>query len=391
MAITVALGTYAFRAKKGPRVDGVTPVRAPLVQTLVTSGRVVQRRQSQLGAQVQSTVVEVPVDEGDEVEADALLVRLADDEARAALQEAEASVAEAEARLQRVQGVGRRMAAQSLRQARIDADQAQAELTRQESLFSRGAISEASLERARRERDGTRSRRIAASIEVAASAPQGSDVQAAAATLARAQARLRAAEVGLSRTQLRAPSAGVVLIRHVETGEVVRPGEVLMTFAGEGPLEVRVQPDESNLRRLEVGQRALVSAEAFPDRAVNAQVARIAPSVDPTRGTIEVEISLDDQADLRPDMTVSVEIEVGRTEEALVVPIGLIRDLGSDRPWVLVAHEGTARRREVTLGLEGDDRVEVTEGLDEQAVLIAPTVPIDEDDPVRIRSAEPAS
>ena len=126
--LAAGLATWAFRHEKGPRVDAVSPVRGALVQTLVTSGRVIQRRQSELGAQIQSTVVEVAIEEGAEVEADALLVRLADDDARAALEEAEAAVAEAEARFQRVRGVGRRMAAEGLQQARIDAEQAQVEL-----------------------------------------------------------------------------------------------------------------------------------------------------------------------------------------------------------------------------------------------------------------------
>lgn len=389
--VVVGLAFWGFRRSKGPRIDTVSAVRRPLVQTLVTSGRIIQRLQSELGAQIQSTVVEVPVDEGDRVEADALLVRLADDEARAALAEAEAAVAEAEARLSRVRGSGRRIAAESLRQARIDAEQASVELERQERLHTTGAISEAALERARRERDATRSRRIAASIEVAAAAPRGSDVQVAAAALARAQARLRAAEVGVRRTQLRAPSAGVVLVRHVETGEVVRPGEVLVTFAGEGPLEVRVRPDESNLGRLEVGQSALVSAEAYPDRAVAAEVARIAPSVDPTRGTIDVELTLSDVEDLRPDMTVSVEIEVGRADDALVLPVSLIRDLGSDHTWVLVADDDTAKRRDVELGLEGDDLVQILNGIDEDTRIIPPSLPLEEDDPVRVRRVEPAA
>ena len=390
VVVVGVVATWAFRKGKGPRVDAVRPVRSALVQTLVTSGRVIQRGQSELGAQIQSTVVEVSVEEGAEVEADALLVRLADDEAQAALEEAEAAVSEAEARLSRV-GVGRRMAAQSLQQARIDADQAQTELDRQQALHTSGAISEAALERARRDRDATRSRRIAAALDVAAAAPRGSDAQAAAAALARAQARLRAAEIGVRRTQIRAPTAGTVLDRHVEAGEVVRPGEVLVTFAGEGPLEVRVHPDESNLSRLEIGQHALVSPEAFPDREVEAEVARIAPSVDPSSGTIEVELTLSDAEGLRPDMTVSVEIEVGRAEDTLVLPVAMIRDLGSERPWVLIAREGTAVRRDVALGLEGDDRVEVREGLDTDTVVIPPTSTVREDEPVRIRRAEPAS
>ncbi len=392
--LVVALGVggwWAFRRTEGPRVDAITPVRQPMVQTIVTSGRVVQRRQSKLGAMIPGTVAEVGVEDGDRVEAEALLVRLADEDALANLAEAEASVSEAEARLARVQGVGRRMAEQALRLATIEARQAEVEFQRQQALAGTGAVSELSFERARRDRDQARSRRISASLEVAAAAPKGSDVAVSAAALSRAQARLTAAQVAVEQTRIRAPLPGVVLKRHVEPGEVVQPGDAIVTFAGDGPLQVRIQPDESNLALLRLGQHALVSSEAFPEQRLGASISRIAPSVDPVRGTVEVDLDIDDETDLRPDMTMTVEIEVGRTSSALVVPSWAIRDLGSDRPWVMIAKEGEARRRDVELGLEGDDVVEVVSGLSTDDRVLSPMLPIEEGHPVRLRKARGAA
>ena len=392
--LVVALGVggwWAFRRTEGPRVDAITPVRQPMVQTIVTSGRVVQRRQSKLGAMIPGTVAEVSVEDGDRVEAEALLVRLADEDALANLAEAEASVSEAEARLARVQGLGRRMAEQAMRLATIEARQAEVEFQRQQALAGTGAVSELSFERARRDRDQARSRRISASLEVAAAAPKGSDVAVSAAALSRAQARLTAAQVAVEQTRIRAPLPGVVLKRHVEPGEVVQPGEAIVTFAGDGPLQVRIQPDESNLALLRLGQHALVSSEAFPEQRLGASISRIAPSVDPVRGTVEVDLDIDDETDLRPDMTMTVEIEVGRTSSALVVPSWAIRDLGSDRPWVMIAKEGEARRRDVELGLEGDDVVEVVSGLSTDDRVLSPMLPIEEGHPVRLRKARGAA
>ena len=392
--LVVALGVggwWAFRRTEGPRVDAITPVRQPMVQTIVTSGRVVQRRQSKLGAMIPGTVAEVGVEDGDRVEAEALLVRLADEDALANLAEAEASVSEAEARLARVQGVGRRMAEQALRLATIEARQAEVEFQRQQALAGTGAVSELSFERARRDRDQARSRRVSASLEVAAAAPKGSDVAVSAAALSRAQARLTAAQVAVEQTRIRAPLPGVVLKRHVEPGEVVQPGDAIVTFAGDGPLQVRIQPDESNLALLRLGQHALVSSEAFPEQRLGASISRIAPSVDPVRGTVEVDLDIEDETDLRPDMTMTVEIEVGRTSSALVVPSWAIRDLGSDRPWVMIAKEGEARRRDVELGLEGDDVVEVVSGLSTDDRVLSPMLPIEEGHPVRLPKARGAA
>ncbi|MCB9617201.1 MAG: efflux RND transporter periplasmic adaptor subunit [Sandaracinus sp.] len=391
LLVVGGLGTWLFRREAGPRVDVVHPSRGPLVQTLVTTGRVVQQRQSNLGAVLQTTVAEVLVDEGERVEAGQLLARLADAEPSAAVAEAEAAIEEAEARLRGVRTSGRRLAAEALDAARVDAEQAATEYDRQVRLHETGAVSEAALDRARQTRDLARSRRVSASLQLAQSAPSGSETAVAAAALARAQARLQQARAVFENTRLRAPFAATVLTRDVEPGEVVRPGQVLFVLAGEAPLEVTISPDESNLARLAIDQPALVSPEAFADRRLPAKVARIAPSVDPQRGTIDVTLSLDAPSpDLRPDMTVSVEVELGRTDDAVVLPPHLIRDLATERPWVLVAHDGVARRVDVRLGLHGDTLVEIAEGLDVSASVLSPELDLGEDDPVRIRRASSA-
>ena len=387
-----AASTWLYRRENGPRVDALHPVRGPLVQTLVTTGRVVQQRRSSLGVVIQSTVIEVLVEEGARVEEGQLLARLADAEQAAAIAEAEAAVEEAEARLRGVRTSGRRLAAEAVDAARVDAEQAEGEYERQRRLYEGGAVSEAALDRARQTRDLAASRRVSASLQLAQSAPSGSETAAVAAALARAEARLQQARAAFEHTRLRAPFPATVLARDVEPGEVVRPGEILFVLAGDAPLEVSITPDESNLARLAIDQPALVSPDAFPDRRLSAKVARIAPSIDPQRGTVEVTLTLDEPApELRPDMTVSVEVELGRAADTWVLPPALVRDLATDAPFVLVAREGVAHRVDVRLGLLGDSLVEIVEGLDASSAVLSPELAIDEDDPVRVRRVRPAS
>jgi HlyD family secretion protein len=124
---------------------------------------------------------------------------------------------------------------------------------------------------------------------------------------------------------------------------------------------------------LALGQPAVASAEAFPDKTFPAKVSFIAPSVDPKRGTIQVRLEVPSPpAYLRPAMTVSVEIEVARKRDALVVDSALVRGLATDSPWLLVARSGRAERAEVGIGLRGDEIVEVTSGLEPDTAIIAP-------------------
>jgi HlyD family secretion protein len=133
------------------------------------------------------------------------------------------------------------------------------------------------------------------------------------------------------------------------------------------------QIDENELLKLEVGQRALASAEAAPDRLFGAEVSWIAPAVDPQRATVEVRLRVPEPPKfLRPDMTVSIDVQVGRKPSALVLPLEAVRDVARG-PWVLLARDGRAARVPVKLGLRGDGFVEVTSGIDADAAVIPVT------------------
>ena len=73
-----------------------------------------------------------------------------------------------------------------------------------------------------------------------------------------------------------------------------------------------------------------------------------------------------------------------------MLPASLIRDFASGAPWVLIAEEGTARRRQVEFGLQGDTLVQVLSGLAEGDAIIAPDAAVERDEPVRARPAQRA-
>ncbi len=105
----------------------------------------------------------------------------------------------------------------------------------------------------------------------------------------------------------------------------------------------------------------------FPSQHFAARVLSLAPAVDAQRGALEVKFALVPPAPdfLREDMTLSVEVETGRREQALVLPLAALR--GEPRAdgsaTVLVAQDGRARERAVRLGLRTLDAAEVVQGL----------------------------
>jgi HlyD family secretion protein len=327
-----------------------------------------------LAALVSGNVVAVTTDVGATVKRGAALVRLDEGEARAALGQAKAALARARAQRRQVSGVSAPVLAQSVARAKARLDDAKRRHADNQRLAASGAIAKAELDRSSTELAVAESDYASAKASAAATAPGGAESATAAASIAQAQAEIRAAEVRLERTTIAAPVDGVVLERDVEPGDTVQPGTTLLVLAATGDKEILIEPDEKNLALIATGQSALASAEAFPSRRFRAKVSFIAPAVDPARGTIEVRLRIPEPpAYLRPAMTLSVEIEVARKSDALVVDSSLVRDLATNAPWVMAARNGRAERANVRLGIKGDERVEIIEGIDAATAVIPPS------------------
>jgi HlyD family secretion protein len=156
----------------------------------------------------------------------------------------------------------------------------------------------------------------------------------------------------------------VLIVRAVEPGDIVQPGRELMVLAPAGETQIWLNVDERNLARLAVGQKALASADAFPDQRFTAELFYINPGIDRLRGAVEVKLRVPQPpAHLRQDMTVSADIEVARRPSVLVIPSDALRDAQAREPWVMVVRDGRAERQPVTTGLRGDGQIEIMSGL----------------------------
>ncbi|MFQ6101047.1 MAG: HlyD family secretion protein [Anaerolineae bacterium] len=140
-------------------------------------------------------------------------------------------------------------------------------------------------------------------------------VATAQASVAQAQAVLDTARVALERCEVHAPFAGTVGAVSVRAGELVVPGQPLVTLGDLTTLRVETTDlDEIDVARVGVGQQVAVTFDALPERVFTGYVTRISPMAEPGAGgvnyTVIVELDELDPA-IRWGMTAFVDIEVG--------------------------------------------------------------------------------
>jgi HlyD family secretion protein len=387
-SVTVLAAGYGVYVRAvGPSVTTVAVARRGLVQKVVVSGRVMPLATVNLGALTAGVVASVEVVEGQTVTAGETLLRLDPAEPRASLAAARAQLAAASARLEQQQQIVGPVALEADRQADANLLAARIAYARALKLLASGSSTEAEVDEAKRAYDVASSTATATRAQAVGAA--GPDRRLALANWSHAKASVASAEVRLEQTKLSAPADSTVLKRAVEPGDVVQPGRVLLLLARKGETWLSIGPDEKSLAGLRLGLAATAAADAFPDSPFRAEVAFIAPAVDPARGTIEVRLRVPSPpAFLRPEMTVSVDIEIGRRAAALVVPNAVLHDVGTS-PWVTVVVDHRTARRDVTLGLRGLGVTEIAAGLAEGELVVAGTSPVAWGRRVRTGSATP--
>ncbi|MFG1418071.1 efflux RND transporter periplasmic adaptor subunit [Xanthobacter sp. V0B-10] len=360
-----ALGAWqAARAILGPAVVVEQVERGDLVQTVVASGHVETPYRVEIGAQITGMVGEVLVEEGQSVTRGQPLISIEREELNAILVQAQGAVAQAEARLRQLTELTLPVAKENLAQAQALLKNAQATYDRTSELAGHGNATRAALDDAQRALDQARAQVNAGQFQVFTASPGGSDQVVAQTQLDQANAALEAARSRLAYATITAPRDGVLISRSVERGTIVQPGRTLLVLAPAGDTQLVVDVDERNLGMIALGQPALASADAYPSQRFAAKVTYINPGVDITRATVQVKLTVPDPpAYVRQDMTVSVDIETARRSGVLVLPRRAVRDLQSGQPWVLAIRDGRAYHQAVKVGLAGNMRLEITEGL----------------------------
>ncbi len=233
------------------------------------------------------------------------------------------------------------------------------------------------------------------------------DIATAEATVTRSKASLKNATDALDQTTVRAPSEGVILQKYVDTGTIITSGMSLnstgssiVQMGDTTRMYVDVTVDEADIAQVDEGQKVDVTMDAYPDVPFEGVVARIDPRaiVESNVTTIHVRVEVDNSSPafrlLKPGMNATCVFIVDEKEDALNVPSSAVQsdDKGS---FVMIGSGGqpvppdpavglqadpntryqvTLERRDVEVGVEGDETTEITKGVKEGELVVAQTI-----------------
>lgn len=202
----------------------------------------------------------------------------------------------------------------------------------------------------------------------------------AAAEVQRAEAVLETARIQLGYTRILAPISGVVASVSTQVGETVAANfaaPTFLTIIDLDRLEVWAYVDETDIGRVEVGQRVRFTVDTYVDTDFTGVVSAIRPQAEIQDAVVNyvtvIQIDPDHGKTLRPEMTTNTTILLDGRVDVIAIPNGALRQ-DRDGSFVYVLNEtGAPVRQPVTVGFRGTDYTEVTGGVREgDAVVLGP-------------------
>jgi len=344
IVLAVAALAYAgwyFTRPKPPEVELATIERGTVESTVVNTraGTVKACRRAKLAPVAGGQIVKLWVKEGERVKTGQPLLELWNRDLAAQRELATRQLTTSEERR---------------REACIMADNAQRDADRTAQLAAKGFVSPQSTENARAD---ARARQA--------------NCDALAADVKRAQAQISVTQVGLERTTLTAPFAGIVAKITGEVGEFTTPSppgiptQPAVDLIDDSCLYVSAPMDEVDAPKLKAGQPARITLDALPGKVFAGHVRRIAPyvtEVEKQARTVDVEVDFDTppEAALLVGYSADVEAIIEHRDKVLRVPTQAIQQDGTV---LVLGKDDTLETRHLKTGLANWAFTEVVSGL----------------------------
>jgi RND family efflux transporter MFP subunit len=199
--------------------------------------------------------------------------------------------------------------------------------------------------------------------------------EAAEAQLQQAQAAVNLAEYSLDVSLMKAPFSGVIASKNAEVGDVINPmmggfapTSGVLTLMDFSKVKIEIDASQQDIVRIKKAQPALLRVTAIPDRVFQGRVTIVNLTADSLTKKFKVEVRIDNSdMMLRPNTFGEVTLEVSTHEDALVIPQKAVLE----GKYVFMAGENNqAQKKEVALGLQNADMVEIVNGVKEGDLVV---------------------
>jgi HlyD family secretion protein len=334
----------AAEAPKPPAITVVPAVRKEVVKTAIVVGSLVPREEILVGVDLDGyRLTDLSAEEGDHVKAGQVLARLSTDMLDVQLAQNESSLARNDAAIAQAKS--------QIAEATAIEAMAIAALDRGQSLKTKGFVAQDALDA----REST-AKTAAARRDAAA---QGLALAEADKTLTEAQRR--ELQLRVSKTEIKAPTDGLVLSRSARIGAIVSGGgEPLFRLAEDGAIELEAQVPEAELAQIAVGQPVTITVQGIPN-GIKGTVRLVSPKIDNTSRLGRLRVALPPDVKVNAGAFARGTVELARHESVTIPVSAVVTTAGEATAQIVV--DGKVRTRPIQTGISGKGLIEVVEGI----------------------------
>lgn len=339
LLLWIVVGSIMGKREKPIPVTTEKAIRKTIVQTVSATGKIQPETEVKISPEVAGEIIELPVEDGKAVKKGDLLIKIKPDSYKALVEQQQASISGAKA--------------MNL-QAKATLLKAEQDLKRAQDLYTKRMISESEFTAAQAARD------------VAASTYENSQHE-----IERAEAGSSQARDQLSKTTIYSPIDGTVTVLNSKQGERVVAtnqfaGTEVMRVADLSVMEARVDVNENDVVNVKIGDKAIVTIDAYGERKFHGTVVQIA-NTGKTTGTgtqeevtnFEVKTRIEDNdVRLRPGLSCTAEIQTNMVKDVVAVPMQSVTIRTGDSN--LSPEEIEKRKQKQAASDKGDNAAELT-------------------------------
>ena len=375
-AIAQDAAEEARKAKETPLpVKAVEARKGDLIIKLKSPGEAVTNMKINMKAEVAGVIKSLNVEESKHVKKGELLVELDDEKYRLDLEQEEATRLKVLSELL----VEKRFAEPGETRSGPDREKIQKAKDDYEEArrrFRSGLTSRAEFEKASTEYE----------LSLIESGEKKEEIRAAAKGLTQAEIRVKAAQMNLEKTKIKAPFSGIIHDIKVSPQEHVTSGRELFTLVNIDRICVHAKVLESEIGKMKVGREVDLKFSAYPGKIFKGEVKAISPVINPQDKTCKVIIDVaNPEEEIKPGMHVEVEIAAEIHKDKLLIPQDAVL-VRSGRKLAFVVEEGLAKWRYIDVGLENENYAQVLDGIKEgESVIIEGHFTLAHDARVRIQ------